>query len=139
VLVLCDAEAEGSRDGGEELLRGGGLWNDFVAGGVLGVRSEIVAAEENGANAGVAVFHFIAKGEAVHRLKDDLGDDEIDVLALDEIDALLAGVGADDFVARSFLEDVEGCSDFFFPVYDEYFHRCGFICQEGRAGRDLFS
>ena len=81
--------------------------NNFVAVGVLLVRGEVVGGEEDGAHAGVAILHLVPQREAVHRLQEDLGNQQVQVLAVHHRDGILAGVRGFDLVARGGFQDIQ--------------------------------
>jgi hypothetical protein len=55
----------------------------------------------------VPIFHLVTEGEAVHRLYEDFGDQQIDVLPAGHFQRLLSGMGREDFIARGLLQDLD--------------------------------
>jgi hypothetical protein len=90
---------------------------------VLRIRPEIVACQKDGFNSRVPVLHFVPEGEAIHGLHEDLGDEDIDLLAFHEIERLLPGGGKEDFVALRVPKDIRGHPQFLLLVHDENLHR----------------
>jgi len=86
------------------------------------IRRQVVPAQENGPNTGVPILHLVPEREAIHRLHEDFRDQEVHVLPLDHVQALLAGACMENFIARSLLQDVECSPDVLFPVNYENLH-----------------
>jgi hypothetical protein len=89
---------------------------------MLRVGFQVVPAQEDGAHAAVPVFHLVAKREAVHRLQEHFGNQQIEMLALQQVERFLAGGGRNDLIARGSRQD--GARDFEFlrPVNNENLH-----------------
>jgi hypothetical protein len=89
---------------------------------MLRVRVQVVPAQEDGAHAAVPIFHLVAKREAVHRLQEDFGNQEVEMLPLQQVERFLASGGRNDLIARGRRQDGARGFEFLRPVNDENLH-----------------
>ena len=96
------------RNGRERARRRHRFGDDFRARGVFRIGGQIVGAQENGPHAGEAVLQLIPKREAVHRLQENLGDQQIDSAPLlAGLEGRSAGCRGADIVAGGLLQEID--------------------------------
>ncbi len=122
----------------EELLGSGRLGNDLIPIGVLGIRGEIVPAQEDRLYPGVPVLHLVAQREAIHRLDKNLRDQQVHLLAIGHLQTFPPRQRRLNLVPGRLLEDIENSPQILLPVHDENFHTLLMLtcpAGSGAAGR----
>jgi hypothetical protein len=75
----------------------------------------------------VPVFHLVPQGEAVHRIEEDLRDQQVHLLALRHFNRLPARQRALNLIARSLLQDIDHFPQIVLTIHDEDFHTLLFV------------
>ena len=118
----CAAKAQGARNRREQFLRSNRLGYDLISGRVLRVGREVETTHKNGSHARMAVLHLVPEREAVHRLHDRLRDQHIHGQPLHQVQRFIPSAGGFNFMAGSFLENVEYGSQVLLPIHNENLH-----------------
>ncbi len=81
------------------------------------------------------VFDLVAQGKAVHRLDEHLGDEEVQMPPLEQVQRFLPRGGILDLVPRGLVEYLERFAQSLFPVHHENIHELAILtCPGGSAG-----
>ena len=127
---------ERALDCGEEVRRVDRLGEHLVVLRLLGIIAEIVAADEDRLHPDEARHHLIPQREAIHRLHDDIGDEQLDAAHGDgSLQRLAARDGRAHVVAGQRLQHGEqGLDDGLVVIDEQDSHLSGSVWSFGGGG-----
>jgi len=97
------------------------------------IRGKVIPGQKNCPYPGVPVLHLIAESEAIHRLHEDLGDQQVDLLPIHHFQRLVPCARKLDFITRRALQDVQHPAQFLLTINDDNVHATFLAYLSGRT------